>query len=300
MNFLIKIFEICIVTIIKKIFDKFEFSSKFTRYLIKIIAWILSVCLTAFIAVIFLLLTFNAYKSISVNSAEKEIARKMENAIIQCFSQEDANVKHSTPNFMTWSRIQQENGFYKLDFIEVLGDIDGSGVVTDILRKRLNPPMYNTKQDLDDETMKLFRSLPEFTPFGLLTSDVDGIRKNGKMNIIIPIAVSIDIESKLHIKTYEYNGEFRYFEYNPTFFTKRIIPNLGLKKNTGYQDTKLDIVWVIVTKSNSNVIYAFSWSFTNEDKCRVPNGSVAKTQTLIELAQYAKQEAREKLFFNLF
>jgi hypothetical protein len=57
---------------------------------------------------------------------------------------------------------------------------------------------------------------------------------------------------------------------------------------------------MVVTKNNSNIIYGLSWSFTDEDKCKFPNGSIAKTQALTEVARYAKQEAREKLFFNLF
>jgi len=141
MNFLIKIFEICIVAIIKKIFDKFEFSSKFVRYLIKIIAWVASVCVTAFAVIVFLLLTLNTYKGIAYNSAENEVSRKMKNMIIECFDKDNPNPRDSTPNFMTWTRIEDNKG-YNLQFLEVLGDIQGHGIVTDILRDRLNPAVY--------------------------------------------------------------------------------------------------------------------------------------------------------------
>lgn len=296
MNFLIKIFEICIVAIFKKIFDKFEFSSKFSRFLIKIISWIFSVCVISSIATIFLLLAFNTYKGISYNSAETEVARKMKSMIKECFNEYSPNVKESTPNFMSWSRIQKQNGLYFLGFKEVYGDIEGNGVVTDILRMRLNPSIYNTVHPLDNITVKLFELLPEFTPIGILTNNIENIKKTNLINIIIPVSVANNIEKKLNIKTHDYNSDFKYFEYNPEFFTKTIIPNLGLKQNTGYRDTRLAVIWIIITKNNSNIIYTFSWSFTNQDKCKFPNGSIAKTQAIIDIAQYAKYEAREKLF----
>ena len=300
MNFLIKIFEICIVAIIKKVFDKFEFSSKFTRYLIKIIAWVASVCVTALVVIVIVFLTLNTYKGIAYNSAENEVARKMKNMIIGCFDKYNPNPRDSTPNFMTWTRIEDNrNKAYNLQFLEVLGDIKGDGNITDILRDRLNPSVYNVQHPLDEPTVKLFDALPEFTPIGFLTNNIETIAKDNEMTIIVPKSVLHYIEEKIGVKTYDYNGNYVYFKYNPEFFTGTIIPNLGLQKNTGYQDTKLSIIWMVVTKNNSNIIYGLSWSFTDEDKCKFPNGSIAKTQALNEVARYAKHEAREKLFFNL-
>jgi hypothetical protein len=301
MNFLIKIFEICIVAIFKKIFDKFEFSSKFTRYLIKIIAWVASVCVTALVVIVIVFLTLNTYKGIAYNSAENEVARKMKNMIIGCFDKYNPNPRDSSPNFMTWTRIEDNhNKGYNLQFLEVLGDIRGDGNITDILRDRLNYSVYNVQHPLDEPTVKLFDSLPELTPIGFLTNHIETIAKDHEMTIIVPKSVLHYIEEKIGVKTYDYDGNYVYFKYNPEFFTETIIQNLGLQKNTGYQDTKLSIIWMVVTKNNSNIIYGLSWSFTDEDKCKFPNGSIAKTQALTEVARYAKQEAREKLFFNLF
>lgn len=283
MNLLLKIIEICFLAVFKKLFEKFELSSKVTRILIKQITQILFICIIS--TLVFLYFSRSSYQSIPYITAETEIARRMNNMISQC----------STPNFMTWSRIQKENGVYKLAFKEVRGDINGDGMVTDILRERLNPSVYNQIQQMDDATVKLFKILPEFTPIGFLTGDVESIKKKGKMNIIIPIAISNDIERKLNIKTYEYNEDFKSFEYNPIFFTRGIIPNLGLKEKTGYQDTKLEVIWMVITKNNQDIIYGFSWSFTDENKCRFPNGSIAKTQALIEIAEYAKYNAKDSI-----
>lgn len=289
MNLLLKIIEICFLALFKKIFEKFEWSSKITRILIKKIGFIISVSIISFL--IFVFFSINTYQGISYITAETEIARRMNNMISQC----SIGMEALTPNFMTWSRIQKENGVYKLAFKEVRGDINGDGMVTDILRERLNPSVYNQIQQIDDATVKLFKTLPEFTPIGFLTGDVESIKKKGKMNIIIPIGISNDIERKLNIKTYEYNEDFKSFEYNPLFFTRGIIPNLGLKKNTGYQDTKLEVIWMVITKNNQDIIYGFSWSFTDEEKCRFPNGSIAKTQALIEIAEYAKYNAKDSI-----
>ena len=291
LNFLYKIIEICFLALFKKIFEKFEWSSKVARVLIKIIAFILSVCIVSFIVIVFIMFFINSYKSISYITAETEVARKMDNMISQC----SIVKQESTPNFMSWSRIQRENGVYKLAFKEVRGDINGDGIITDILRMRLNASVYNQIQTLDIETVNLFTSLPEFTPIGFLTGDVESIKKNGKMNIIIPIGISNDVEKKLNIKTYEYNKDFKFFEYNPIFFTRGIVPNLALKKNTGYQDTKLEIIWMVIAKNNQDIIYGLSWSFTDEDKCKFPNGSIAKTQALIEIAEYAKYNAKDSI-----
>ena len=289
MNLLLKIIEICFLAVFKKLFEKFELSSKVTRILIKNIISIISVAIIS--SIVFYTCSINSYQSIPYITAETEIARRMNNMISQC----SIGMEALTPNFMTWSRIQKENGVYKLAFKEVRGDINGDGMVTDILRERLNPSVYNQIQQMDDATVKLFKILPEFTPIGFLTGDVESIKKKGKMNIIIPIAISNDIERKLNIKTYEYSEDFKSFEYNPLFFTRGIIPNLGLKKNTGYQDTKLEVIWMVITKNNQDIIYGFSWSFTDEEKCRFPNGSIAKTQALIEIAEYAKYNAKDSI-----
>lgn len=289
LNFLYKIIEICFLAIFKKLFEKFEWSSKITRILIKKITF---VCIVSFISfAVFRFSSINSYQSIPYITAETEIARRMDNMISQCYIVK----QESTPNFMSWSRIQRENGVYKLAFKEVRGDINGDGIITDILRMRLNASVYNQMQIIDNATVDLFKILPEFTPIGFLTGDVESIKKKGKMNIIIPIGISNDIENELKIKTYEYNEDFKYFEYNPIFFTKGIIPNLGLKEKTGYQDTKLEVIWMVITKNNQDIIYGFSWSFTDEDKCRFPNGSIAKTQALIEIAEYAKYNAKDSI-----
>lgn len=291
LNFLYKIIEICFLAVFKKIFEKIEWSPKFARVLIKIIAFILSVCIVSFVVIVFIMFFVNTYQSIPYITAETEVARKMDNMILQCAS----GIEESTPNFMSWSRIEREDDVYKLAFKEVRGDINGDGVVTDILRMRLNASVYNQIQTLDSATVNLFKSLPEFTPIGFLTGDVESIKKRGKINIIIPIGISNEIENKLKIKTYEYNEDFKSFEYNPIFITRGIIPNLGLKKNTGYQDTKLGIIWMVITKNNEDIIYGFSWSFRDEEKCKFPNGSVAKTQALIEIAEYAKYNAKDSI-----
>jgi hypothetical protein len=290
LNLLLKIIEICFLAVFKKLFEKFELSSKVTRILIKIIKVILLLC-SILVGSILVFFYMNNYQSIPYITAETEIARRMDNMISQC----SIGMEALTPNFMTWSRIQKENGVYKLAFKEVRGDINGDGMVTDILRMRLNASVYNQIQQIDDATVKLFKTLPEFTPIGFLTGDVESIKKKGKMNIIIPIGISNDIERKLNIKTYEYNEDFKSFEYNPIFFTRGIIPNLGLKEKTGYQDTKLEVIWMVITKNNQDIIYGFSWSFTDENKCRFPNGSIAKTQALIEIAEYAKYNAKDSI-----
>ncbi len=292
--------ESFILSIFKKLFENIKFNKKFNRFFIKTIALILSICIVSLLSVVVLIYMVNTYKSISYDSSEYEVARRMKNMIEQCFDADNPKINESTPNFMSWSRIQSENGVYRIAFKEVLGDIDGNGIVTDILRVRLNPSIYNIARTMDEATVMLFQLLPEFTPIGFLMSDVESIKKNGKMNIIIPINISNDIEKKLNIRTYKYNEDFKSFQYNPIFFTRAIIPNLGLKKNTGYRDTKLEIIWMVVTKNHSNIIYGFSWSFASEDKCMFPNGSIAKTQALIEIAKYAEENASDNIITNLF
>ena len=298
-NILLKIFETLIVAVFKKFFENINFNAKVLKYIAKITAFILTIFVCSILTIFIIITISSSVKSIAYNSAENEVSRKMRNTIEQCFEQQESNSKQTTPNFMTWTRIEKNKKEYSLQFLEVLGDIEGRGVITDILRTRLNPSVYNIEHPLDEQTVKLFDVLPEFTPIGFLTNDIEAIAKDNEMTIIVPKSALNYIEEKIDVKTYAYNVDYVYFKYNPEFFTKTIIPNLGLKKNTGYQDTKLSLIWMVITKNNSNIIYGFSWSFTDENKCNYPNGSVAKTQALTEVARYAKQEVREKYFSNL-
>lgn len=298
-NILLKIFETLILAVFKKFFENIKFNAKVLRYIAKSFAFVLTIFVCAIFTFLMMIGVSSSVKSIAYNSAENEVSRKMRNTIEQCFDQQEFNSKQTTPNFMTWTRIEKNKKEYSLQFLEVLGDIQGNGVITDILRTRLNPSLYNIEHPLDNATVKLFDVLPEFTPIGFLTNDIEAIAKDNEITIIIPKSTLHYIEEEIGVKTYDYNGSYVYFKYNPEFFTKTIIPNLGLKKNTGYQDTKLSLIWMVITKNNANIIYGLSWSFTNQDKCKFPNGSIAKTQALTEVARYAKNEAREKLFFNL-
>lgn len=299
-NILLKIFETLILAVFKKFFENIKFNAKVFRYIAKIIAFTLIIFTCSTLAFFMSIAVSNSVKSIAYHSAENEVSRKMKNMIIECFDKNNPNSGDTTPNFITWSRIDKSNKKqYNLQFLEVLGDIQGNGIVTDILRDRLNPSVYNVQHPLDEPTVKLFDVLPEFTPIGFLTNDIEAIAKDKEITIIVPKSVLHYIEEKIGVKTYDYNGNYVYFKYNPEFLTETIIPNLGLKKNTGYQDTKLSVIWMVITKNNSNIIYGFSWSFTNPDKCKFPNGSIAKTQALTEVARYAKQEVREKFFSNL-
>lgn len=298
-NILLKIFETLILAVFKKFFENIKFNAKVLRYIAKSFVFVLTIFVCAIFTFLMMIGVSSSVKSIAYNSAENEVSRKMRNTIEQCFDQQEFNSKQTTPNFMTWTRIEKNKKEYSLQFLEVLGDIQGNGVITDILRTRLNPSLYNIEHPLDNATVKLFDVLPEFTPIGFLTNDIEAIAKDNEITIIIPKSTLHYIEEEIGVKTYDYNGSYVYFKYNPEFFTKTIIPNLGLKKNTGYQDTKLSLIWMVITKNNANIIYGLSWSFTNQDKCKFPNGSIAKTQALTEVARYAKNEAREKLFFNL-
>ena len=299
-NILLKIFETLIVAVFKKFFENIKFNAKVLKYIAKITAYILTIFVCAIFTFLIMISVSSSVKSIDYNSAENEVSRKMRNTIQQCFDQQEFNSKQTTPNFMTWTRIEKNNKQYSLQFLEVLGDIEGNGIITDILRTRLNPSVYNIEHPLDERTVKLFDVLPEFTPIGFLTNDIEVIAKDNEMTIIVPKSTLNYIEENIiGVKTYAYNTDYVYFKYNPEFFTKTIIPNLGLKKNTGYQDTKLSLIWMVIAKNNSNIIYGFSWSFTDENKCNYPNGSVAKTQALTEVARYAETNVREKYFSNL-
>lgn len=298
-NILLKIFETLIVAVFKKFFENIKFNAKVLRYIAKLFAFVLTIFVCAIFTSLMMIGISKSVKSIAYNSSENEVSRKMHNTIQQCYGQQGFNSKQTTPNFMTWTRIEKNKEEYSLQFLEVLGDIKGDGVIIDILRTRLNPSLYNVEHPLDDATVKLFDVLPELTPIGFLTNDIEAIAKDNEMTIIVPKSVLHYIEEKIDVKTYAYNADYVYFKYNPEFFTKTIIPNLGLQKNTGYQDTKLSLIWMVITKNNSNIIYGFSWSFTDENKCNYPNGSIAKTQSLNAIALYAKKNVREKYFSNL-
>ena len=170
-----KIFEVICAKIAEYIEKKVDINTRFFSVFLKFIFAILLLCIISSICFFCTILSINVYKSIRHDTAEKEVARKMNVSIVNC----SKGLKHGTPNFMSWSRIEKVHYGYQLSFKEVLGDINGNGVVTDILRMGLNPTIYNTPHNLDNNTITLFEILPELTPIGII------VESNEKLKILI-------------------------------------------------------------------------------------------------------------------